>query len=297
MSITKQKLIVILGPTASGKSEFSIHLAQKFGGYIISADARQIYKEMNIGTAKLKPQEFQGIPHFLINVVKPNQDFSVAEYQKKVFDLIRRKKGLPFLTGGTGLYISAIVDNLQIPPGKPNKALRKKLEKKSLSQLYKQLRKLDFKTAGIIDKNNKRRLIRALEVCLTTKKTFSAQRLKGKPLFDVLQIGLKIPREKLYKKINQRVDKMIKQRLVSEVKKLGKKYGFNKIAMSGIGYKQIGLYIKGKFTKEEAVLQIKKDTRHYAKKQLAWFRRDKKIKWIKNQKEAKKLIEKFLKNY
>ncbi|EKE14483.1 MAG: hypothetical protein ACD_12C00486G0001, partial [uncultured bacterium] len=158
-------------------------------------------------------------------------------------------------------------------------------------------RKLDFKTAGTIDKNNKRRLIRALEVCITTKKPFSELKTKGVPLFDVLQIGIKLPREKLYRKINERVDKMIKQGLVSEVKRLGRKYGFNKIAMSGIGYKQIGLYIKGKFTKEEAVLQIKKDTRHYAKKQLAWFRRDKKIKWIKNQKEAKKLIEKFLKNY
>jgi tRNA dimethylallyltransferase len=174
-------LIVILGPTASGKSNLAIKLAKKFNGEIISADSRQIYQEMDIGTAKITKEEMSGIPHYLIDIVKPDQEFTLAQYKKLAVKIIKdvQKRGkLPFLVGGTGLYIQAVVDNLEIPQVKPNKKLRNKLEKLTNQELLNQLKKLDPLSAVSIDPNNKRRLIRALEVCLIAKKPFSQQRKK-----------------------------------------------------------------------------------------------------------------------
>ena len=302
---TKNKLIVILGPTASGKSGLAIKLAQKFNGYITSADSRQIYQEMDIGTNKEPGKWREGIyyvssvPHFLIDIVKPNQDFSLSQYQKEVFRITKRKPlsdRVPFLVGGTGLYIQAIVDNLDIPKTKPNQALRKKLESETTRELAAQLEQLDPAALLSIDVNNKRRLVRALEVCLTTNKAFSSQQKKRPPIFDVLQIGLDTPREQLYQKINQRVDQMIKQGLVDEVKKLSKKYSWDLPAMSGIGYKQIGMYLRGEISKYEAINLIKRDTRHYAKRQMTWFRRDGRIRWVGDYEEARKLVGGFLNN-
>ncbi len=233
------KLIIILGPTASGKSDIALRLAKKINGEIISADSRQIYREMDIATAKpylnytppnlpykrrdknhprilpllgggrggkLKPIIINKIPQYLIDIIKPNEDFSVAEYKELAIKIIRdiQNRGkIPILVGGTGLYISTIVDNIEIPKVKPNIKLRKKIEKASLSRLLKKLEKLDPKTFETIDKNNKRRVIRALEVTISTGKPFSIQKEKSKPLFDCLKIGLEMPREKLYKKIDQ----------------------------------------------------------------------------------------------
>jgi tRNA dimethylallyltransferase len=302
------KLIVILGPTASGKSSLAIKLAKKFNGEIISADSRQIYRGMDIGTAKIKCQmsnvkcqvsgvRCQHIPHHLIDIINPDQEFTVAEYKKRAIRIIKdiqRRGKIPFLVGGTGLYIKAIVDNLKIPKVAPNKALRNKLNKKSSQELIKELKKLDPEAAASLDPANKRRLIRALEVCLATKKPFSKQQIKGKPLFDVLQIGLSLPREKLYKKINQRVDQMIKAGLIDEVKSLGKKYSWDLPSMSGIGYRQIGLYLQGKIDLSTAIELIKRDSRRYARRQMTWFKQDKRIHWLKKKQEIEKLIKEFI---
>ncbi len=306
----KLPLIVILGPTASGKSEMAIKLAKIFsaengpasgwnGVEIISADSRQIYKEMNIGTNKTV--NFHGIPHYMIDIVKPNQNFTAAQFKQKAIKIIKniqKKDKIPFLVGGTGLYISAIVDNLKIPQVSPNKKLRKKIEKEikkyGVKKVYQKLIKLDPQAKNFIEPKNPRRIIRALEVCLTTKKPFSQLREKGEPLFNVLQIGVKAPRKSLYKKINQRVDKMIKKGLVKEVEILAKKYSWKMPSMSGIGYKQLGMYLRKEIDREQAIELIKRDTRRYARRQISWFKRDKKIKWIKHYPKAKKIIRNFL---
>lgn len=327
----KPKLVVILGPTASGKSSLAVDLAKKYNGYIISADSRQIYKETNISTAKITKQEKKGVKHFMLDISDPKKSFSVAEFKKQVLEIIQENsnqlpfpprqslpKGtltrslqpsrqsplrrdsavtgnkIPFLVGGTGLYISAIVDNLQIPEVKPNFKLRTKLDEKNIHELLEQLKKLDPKIIKIIDKKNKRKIIRALEYCLTTKNKFSQAQKTGKPLFDVLQIGIETSRKKLYQKINLRVDQMIKQGLVDEVKKLSKKYGWDTTAMSGIGTKQIGMCLCNEISLEDAIELIKRDTRHYAKRQMTWFKRDQRINWVENKNQAEKLIINFL---
>lgn len=303
-SYPHDKLIVILGPTASGKTNLAIKLAKEFNGEIVSADSRQVYREMNIGTDKIAPDKksspimtVNGVPHYLINVVNPNDEFNLAKYKqlaiKKIKDIQKRGK-IPFLVGGTGLYIQTVVDNLQIPKTKPNKKERNKLEKMTNQELFKRFKKLDPIGAVSIDANNKRRLVRALEVCLITKKPFSQQKRKGKPLFNVLQIGIKPDKEKLEKKINQRADKMLKVGLIEEIKKLIKKYGYGLISMDSIGYQEIIPYLQKKITLEQAKELIKIHTRQYAKRQITWFKRDKRIKWIENHSQAKKLIGNFL---
>lgn len=311
-------LIVILGPTASGKSETALKLAKKLNGEIVSADSRQIYRGMNVGTAKmtrdkksirlsgglaalasklaeearnkkLRPVIINGIPHYLIDIINPDEDFSVAEYKKFAIEIIRdiqRRGKIPILVGGTGLYISAVVDNIEIPKVKPNPALRKKLEKMPLGKLLEKLEKLDPKTIKIIDKKNKRRVIRALEVTISTGKPFSGQRKKGKPLFDILEIGIEAPRKTLYKKIDQRVNKMIRQGLIEETRKLAKKYSWKLPSMSGIGYKQIGMYLCGEITLKKAKELIKFATHAYVRRQMTWFRKDKGIKWVKPDSES-----------
>jgi tRNA dimethylallyltransferase len=297
MKNSKAKLIVICGPTASGKTKISLRLAKVFSGEIIAADSRTIYKGMDIGTAKPTLEEKKGTPHYMIDIVRPDQEFTMAQFKQKAVKIIRdiQKRGkIPFLVGGTGLYISSIVDNLQIPRVPPNKKLRKKLEKQiakyGLNKLWKKLIKLDPEAKKFVQKENPRRVIRALEVIYKTKKPFSQLRQKGQPLFNVLQIGVKMPQEKLEQRINQRVDLMIKQGLVKEIEKLLKKYSPDLPAMSGIGYHEIIKYLQGQISLEEAIKLIKQDTRRYARRQMTWFKRDKRIKWVKNYREAFSLI-------
>jgi len=300
----KLKLIVILGPTASGKTELAVKLAQKFNGEIVNADSRQIYREMDIGTGKVESQKFIKLKVYkvkssihLISIVNPDQQFSLTQYKKlainKIKEIQRRNK-TPFLVGGTGLYISSVIDNLEIPKAPPDDKIRKRLEKLSSEKLFIKLKKTDLKSAKIIGENNKRKLIRALEVYEITGKSFSEQQTKGEPLFDVLQIGIKTDREKLYKKIDQRVDEMIKMGLIEETKNLTGKYSFDLPAMSGIGYREIGLYLQNKIVLEEAIQKMKFRTHQYARRQMTWFKKDKRIEWIENYKKAKKLVEKFL---
>lgn len=294
------KLIAILGPTASGKTDLAVVLAKKFGGEIVNADSRTIYKGMNIGTAKPKIVRgfYRGIRHRLFDIVNPDKGFSAADFKEAALaiinDIILRGK-VPFLVGGTGFYIDAITKNLTLGEAvSPNKKLRRQFERDlrinragALKKYYQKLLKLDPKIK--IDKNNPRRIIRALEICLTGKK-FSEQQKEGAPLFKILEIGVGAPRAELYRRIGGRVDKMMKLGLGREVRKLSKKYNWSSPGMSGIGYREW----RGKSDKSEIAEQIKKNTRNYAKRQLTWFRRDKKIRWISNQNQAQKIIKQFL---
>jgi tRNA dimethylallyltransferase len=297
-----QKLIVILGPTASGKTDLAIKLAKKLKGEIVSADSRQVYKEMDIATAKpLRNQKYlvKGIPHYLINVVYPNEEFNVAIYKKLAVEAIKdiQKRGkLPFLVGGTGLYIQSVVDNIDFPKVPPQKKLREKLEKKTEKELFEIYKKLDPKGAKFIDKENKRRLIRAIEVCKVTKKSFWQQRKKGEPIFDVLQIGIKLPKSELKKRIRKRVERMFKLGLEKETKNLVKKYGFKIPPLQTIGYQEWKELFERKIDKNEVRRKIIFHTLQFARRQMSWFKRDKRIKWVRNYKKAEKLIKNFLEN-
>ncbi len=283
---TFAKLIVILGPTASGKTALSIKLAKKFNGEIVSADSRQIYKGMNIGTGKVTKKEMAGIPHYLLDVASPRTRFSVAQYQKKAIEAINKilkKKKTPFLVGGSPFYVYSIVEGWQFPKMKPNLKLRKQLENKSIEQLFKMLRKLAPERAKTIEKKNKRRLIRAIEIAKTLGKV---PVLKKSPQFDCLIIGIKLSKEELKKRISRRVDKMIKQGLEKEVKKLSK--------TESIGYQEWYDYFEGKIKKEEVTQKIKSNTLALAKRQMTWFKKDPKILWVKNLQDAQKLLKEFL---
>jgi len=297
-----KKLIVILGSTASGKSELAIKLAKKFKGEIVSADSRQVYKKMDIGTAKPTKKERKEILHYLIDIKNPNQIYTVWQYKKEAIKAINKiiKKGKsPFLVGGTGLYLKALVENLEIPRVKPDWKLRKSLELKiktrGLKSLYDELIKIDPEAAYIVDSQNPRRIIRALEVAIKTKRPFSQQRKKGESLFDVLEIGLSVSEEKLKEKIGKRVNKMIKTGLVKEVKNLIKIYDKNLPTFDAIGYREIINYLSKKISLAEAIKKIEENTWHFAKRQMTWFKKDEKIIWVKNRREAKNLVKEFLK--
>jgi tRNA dimethylallyltransferase len=297
------KIIAIVGPTASGKTEMSLALAEKFNGEIVNADSRQVYRGMDIGTAKEKPDDeksdyfVRGIRHHLIDIVNPNEEFTLAHYKKFAFeaidDILSRGK-LPIVVGGTGLYVRTIVDNPDIPAVAPDLKLRVELEKKNLSELSAMLKKIDPKTAEKIDMKNPRRVIRAIEVAMSGESFLDLQN-KFNPRYNALQIGMSVEREELNKRINARVDKQIEDGLAEEVKKLAQKYDWKLPAMSGIGYKQVGLYLRGEIFLPEAIEMIKRDTRRYAKRQMTWFQKDERIKWVKDAEEAEELVKKFVK--
>jgi len=290
------KLVVVLGPTASGKSCLAVDLIKQYNGEIISADSRQIYQEIDIGTAKDVDLLKQGMPVHMVDVVPPDKTLTVAQYKKQALHCINKiisKNKHPFLVGGTGLYIQSIVDNLKIPQVKPNQALRARLEKKSVNELFAQLKRLAPEKANELnqsDKQNKRRLVRVLEIAFSGKSFGS----KAKPLFNCLQIGLKIPLKKLDQRINKRVDQMIKQGLQDEVEKLAQNYDWDLSSMSGIGYSEWKEFFAGKQTLQKTIYLIKLHTRQYARSQLKWFKRDKRIVWVKHKKQATKLVKDFL---
>lgn len=288
------KIIAIIGPTASGKTGLGIEIAKKFNGEVLSVDSRQVYKEMNIGTAKIV--DCQGIPHWGIDIVDPDEDYSVADFKKyaeqKIDEIIQRKH-IPILVGGTGLWISALIDNFDLTNTPADFNLRVELESRSLDDLFAEYKQLDPEGAEVIDKDNKRRVVRALEVTKLSGKPFFDQQTKGEPKYDVLQIGLSVDRQELNARIDHRVEEMIILGLVKEVKDLQEKYGCDIYSMSGIGYRQICTFLKGETSLHEAVDEIKKATRHYAKRQMTWFKRDPRIKWVSNAEEAFDLISSF----
>lgn len=292
------KLIVILGPTASGKSKLAIKLARFFHGEIISADSRQVYKGMNIGTGKVTPKEMRGVPHHLLDLVSPKTRFTVADYQKLALKKIKeifQRKNLPIIVGGTGFYIQAITDGIVIPAIKPNWPLRKKLEKKSVVELYKMLKKLDPQRAKTIEKKNPRRLIRALEIVLTTKKPVP-QLIKTPLPYQVLFLGLKKSKQELKRLIHQRLIKRLKSGMIDEVKKLKKSgLSWKRLEEFGLEYKWLAFYLQNKISYQEMIRKLQHAIEQFAKRQMTWFRRNQKIKWLKNYQEAKKLVTDFLK--
>ena len=292
-----KKLIVILGPTAAGKSALSIRLAKKFNGEVVSADSRQVYKGMDIGTGKITKKEMEGICHYLLDVASPKRKFTVARYQKlavKAINKILQKGKIPFLVGGTGFYIQAITNGLVIPEVKPDWKVRKNLEKLKTEKLFKLLKKLDPKRAETIDKKNRRRLIRALEIFMKSGKPVPPLQRKP-PQFEVLKIGIKKSKKDLSELIKNRLLKRLRKGMINEVKRLKKSgVSWKRLEDFGLEYRYIARYLQGRLNHGEMIEKIQKESEHYTKRQMTWFKRDKAIFWIKNQKEAEKLIKEFL---
>ncbi len=303
-------LIVILGPTASGKTDLAVDCAKEFHGEIVNADSRQIYKEIDIASAKPKltktdkliNQEteklYLDIPHHLFNIVKPNEDFNVTHFQARAFqtidDVLARKK-LPFLVGGTGLWISAVVDNFTIPNVPPNEEVQTR-DRAHLTtqQLYEEMVAKDPDVAAFINAHNRRRIMRALEVMKATGKPFSAQRKKNEPRYRTLLLGLTLPMETLEKRIALRVDTMMRDGLLDESKHLLEIYDHHLPALSSINLREWKNYFNRKQTLPETLALIRLHNRQYAKRQMTWFKKDKRICWIKNKDEAENLIKTFL---
>jgi tRNA dimethylallyltransferase len=303
MNKTLNKLVVILGPTATGKTKMAVRLAYKHDGEIVSADSRQVYKGMDIGTGKdLSDYKYKDkpIPYHLIDVVSPKTDFNVAKYQKQAFkaidDIIKRGK-TPFLVGGTGLYIDAVINNYVFSEVGKSKLveIRKKLDKQSLSSLLSKLKKIDPKTYQTIDKQNKRRVQRAIEIYLQTGQTKSDQPKNKRPRYKPLIVGIKFPLEKIYQKIDKRLDNRLHEGMVQEVKTLRKAgVSWKRLDSFGLEYRWISKYLRGSITELEMVELLKNDIHHFAKRQLTWFKRNKKIIWTDKLSGADGLIKNFI---
>ncbi len=280
----KHKILAVVGPSASGKTNLAINLAKMFDGEILSADSRQIYKHLDIATAKPSENEKQNIIHHLIDIVEPNVDYSVAEFATAANRLIKsilQADKTPIIAGGTGLYHRILLEHYALPEVAPNEQLRIELSSKTTDSLYSELSELDPVIAEKIHPNNKVKIIRALEVCKTLHKPMSeAQGLKESD-YDVLWLGLTANnREYLYNRANLRVDKMIEEGLLSEFKNLIKKYGNLPIFESTIGYQEFIPYLSNECSFDESIGQIKQNTRRYIKRQLSWFRANKSINWL-----------------
>ncbi len=280
----KIKIICVVGPTASGKSDLGVYLAKNLGGEIISADSMQVYKGMPIATAAVTQEEMQGVSHHLVEFLDPSQRFSVADFTKLAADAVKEitsRDHTPFIVGGTGLFADSFINNITFSDVGVNTTLRQELDKKSNDELYEELLKLDEKAAADIHKNNRKRVIRAIELCKggTTKtRQNENSRLTESP-YDALYIGINYKdREKLYDRINKRVDIMLQNGLVDEAKFALKNAG--PTSVQAIGHKELAPYISGTITLDEAVENLKRETRRYAKRQITWFRRNEKINWL-----------------
>lgn len=318
-SSPRAKILVIVGPTASGKSDLAVEIARalkqknseirkvlveksgrgvpsgddgnpmtfseelfdRSGAEIVSADSRQVYRGMNIGSGKITKTEMKGVPHHLLDVADPKKTFSVAQYQKlahkAIADILQRGK-LPIVVGGTGFYIQSIVDNIVLPEVPPNPSLRKKLASKSPLQLFTILKKLDPARAKTIDSQNPARLIRAIEIATTLGKT---PKLKSRPLYDAEIIGINPDEKTLKQKIHTRLLARLKRGMVAEVRRLHNQgLSWKKLEAFGLEYRYVALFLQGKITKTEMITAIETASYQYAKRQMTWFKRDKKIKWI-----------------
>ena len=288
--MSKPKVIVICGPTASGKTALSIELAKKINGEIVSADSMQIYKDMDVGTAKTTPEEMQGIKHYLQDFVEPDKRYSVADYKvdaEKAIEEILSKGKTPIVVGGTGLYVDSLIYGIEYQEIRFDEKYRKELEdialKDGLETLYKKAQEIDPEAMKKISCNDKKRIIRVLEIYKATGKTKTEQEIESRKKevkYDYKVFAIDWEREKLYERINKRVDIMIENGLIEEVENLLKKYKEFPTAMQGLGYKEVVEYLNGYLTKEEMIDKIKQETRRYAKRQITWFRKNKQTIWI-----------------
>ncbi|MDI6734351.1 MAG: tRNA (adenosine(37)-N6)-dimethylallyltransferase MiaA [Patescibacteria group bacterium] len=292
-----QKIIIIVGPTASGKSDLAVFVARRVSGEIISADSRQIYKSLDIGSGKITRSEMKKTPHHLLDIANPKKVFTVAKYQKianKKIKEIWLKNKTPIICGGTGFYIQSLIDGLVIPRVKPKPKLRRELFKKSTEDLFKMIQKKDKERAKNIDAHNKVRLVRALEIIDSLGKV---PKIKTNPLkAEILIIGIKKEKKVLQKLIKIRLLKRIKIGLIKEVINLHnkQKISWKKLESFGLEYRYIAHYLQNKISKNEIIEKLLTEIYHYAKRQMTWFKRDGRIHWIENKKQAIQLVEKFL---
>ena len=295
----KNKVIIIGGPTASGKTSLSIELAKRINGEIVSADSMQIYKEMDIGTAKPNKEEMQGIKHYMLDFVNPNEAYSVANYKKdakKAIEEIIKKGKTPIVVGGTGLYIDSLIYEIEYVDIETDLEYRNELEKiadkDGLDTLYSKAKEIDPKAMEKISQNDRKRILRVLEIYHQTGKTKTELDASSRkePEYDYKMFAIDMNREVLYDRINRRVDIMIKNGLIEEVEKIYKKYNEFPTAMQALGYKEVVEYLENKITKEEMIEKVKQESRRYAKRQLTWFRKNKDTIWLNGQNDCDKNI-------
>jgi len=292
-----QKTIVILGPTASGKSAVGIALARKIGGEIVSADSRQVYRGMDIGTGKVSKKEQRMIPHHMLDVVTPKRQYTVSQFKSaaiKSMKEIRARGKIPIIVGGTAFYIYAVIDDLSLPTAKPDLKLRKSLANKSAAQLFKVLQKLDPRRAKGIDRHNPRRLIRAIEIVKATGQP--VPELVRKPDPNVLMLGIRTQQKKLYAAIDKRVDQRLKAGMVNEVRKLIKGgLSHKKLQGFGLEYKHVSMYLQGKVPLAQMTQELKNAIHRFSKRQMTWFKRDERVNWISTPAQLEKLARNFTK--
>jgi tRNA dimethylallyltransferase len=298
------KIVIVVGPTASGKTACGVEIAKKFNGEVIAVDSRTIYRGMDIGTAKPPAKKIDnncfdvdGVVHWGFDLVNPDEKYTVTifqDYAQKKIEEITKHGKLPILVGGTMLWMDAIVDNLSFPDVPPNLKLRTDLDARDVGDLAQEYLKLDPDGDSLVDIKNKRRLIRAIEVCKETGKPFSELRRKGPKLYEALWIGMSVDRETLCRRINARVGEMVSNGLVNEAKILYQKYGSEASSMSGIGYRELCEYFGGGVTLDEALENIKTNTRRFARRQMTWWKRREEISWVENCANALDLVGKFL---
>ena len=288
-------VVVLVGPTAVGKTGAAIELAEAVSGEIISADSRYLYRGLDIGTAKPTLAERARVPHHLIDVTTPDQLWSLAEYQQAAYaaiEAVLQRGRLPLLVGGTGQYIRCVTDGWQVPPGGVVGPLRAELEQvladQGVEALAHRLRQVDPESAAVVDTRNPRRVIRAIEVAITTGRSFVSQRQKSLPPFDALWLGLWLPREELYARIDTRIEAMLAAGLVAEVQGLvAQGYSWDLPAMSAVGYRQIGAHLRGESTLDDAIRAIKRATRQFVRRQANWFKpSDPAIRWFRSSPDA-----------
>ncbi len=295
MSTEKQKIVVILGPTAVGKSSLGIELAKKFNGEIVSADSRQVYQGMDIGSNKIMPLEKQGIKHHLIDIVSPRRNFNVVAFQSKaeraMSQIIKNNK-TPFLVGGSPLYLYSVIDGWIFPKTSPNQKLRRELSRKKNQELLEILKKMDSRAAKRVDPNNARRIIRAIEIANDLR---MVPPLEKSPSFKSLLIGLNAPKQDIKTKIEQRLKNRLNQGLIQEVIKLRQlPLSWNRLEAFGLEYRWVAFYLQGKISQIEMSQGIIKDTLKLIKNQMNWFKKDRRIKWTTGLDEAIEIIENFL---
>lgn len=292
----KSKIIVILGPTSSGKSDVAIQLAQEFDGEIVSADSRQIYRGMDIGSGKVTQEEQAMAKHYMLDVAEPMEEYSAGKFKKeaeKIIENILKRKKLPIICGGTGFWIQSIVDNIIFPEVKPDQDLRKKLEEESTEELFEELKTLDPKRASKIDSRYRPRLIRAIEIAT---KLGSVPEIKSNPKYEALQVAIDWPKEELHKRIELRLNKRFSEGMIDEVKNLHSKQNvsWERLESFGLEYRWISRFLQEMISEKEMKEKLLQESKNYAKRQMTWFRKDNRIKWLKNYSEIKKEVENFL---